>query len=373
MKKLLFLSLMLTLIIGVAFADIKIGVTLPLTGNFSALGQWVKRGIELAQKQKPTVLGEKVIVVYGDTKGEKTVASDVVLNLINKEKVVAILGEILSENSLTISEISEKMKIPQIVLSSSAPDVTKDKTFISSVVPSLQREINGILEFISTKLKAEKMTLLVNSDQKVVDELSGQIQNKFEEKYDGQSQKVYYKTSDKDFSAQISKILSFGSDVVFIPGNYYEVATITKQLKAKGYKGNIVAIDSACVPELIQLGEKYVEGVYVVSHFIPENPSTKVAKSFADVFKKEYGVLPSMYAAVGYDAYMVIMEAIEKAKSKDPVKINAVLQNIDNFEGALGILSMEESGANSRPIFVLQVKDGKFVLNSTIETTKSKK
>jgi len=81
------------------FATVKIGALLPLTGGVSAFGDLVKKGIELAHDERGTVLGEKIEVVYLDTRSEKTEAANGAARLIDKEGVIAIVGEVISGNS----------------------------------------------------------------------------------------------------------------------------------------------------------------------------------------------------------------------------------------------------------------------------------
>ncbi|PHJ13124.1 branched-chain amino acid ABC transporter substrate-binding protein, partial [Fervidobacterium sp. SC_NGM5_O18] len=96
------------------FGVIKIGALLPLTGGVSAFGDLVKKGIELAHEEKGTVLGQKIEVVYMDTRSEKTEAANGIARLIDKEGVIAVIGEVISGNSIAAGEIAEKKKVPMV-------------------------------------------------------------------------------------------------------------------------------------------------------------------------------------------------------------------------------------------------------------------
>lgn len=370
MKK---LSLFLTLIFAaVALADVKIGVLLPLTGGISAFGEWTKKGIELALKHKPTVLGEKVVLVYADTRSEKTEAANAMARLIDKEKVVAVIGEIASSNSMAAAEVAESRKVPQVAVTSTNPLVTQGKRFVSRVCFIDPLQGTALAEFAGGTLRAKKVTIFVDIEQDYSVGLTNYFVERFTKKYKGQVLKVQYKSGDQEFSAQLSQAIAFGSDVIMFTGYYNEIALAAQQARAMGYKGHFIAGDGADAPELVKIGGKAVEGLYFTTHYVPEAATTSIAKRFVDDFKTQFGTLPAMNAALGYDAYMLILNAIERARSKDPIKINDAIRSTKNFIGVSGLITIDESGNAIKPVVIVQVKDGKFTFVRNIEPSQLK-
>ncbi|MCX7653985.1 MAG: ABC transporter substrate-binding protein [Fervidobacterium sp.] len=365
MKKFtVFILLLLTL--GI-FAEIKIGVLLPLTGGISAFGEWTKKGIELAFGQKGTVLGEKIKLVYADTRSEKTEAANAMARLIDKEKVVAVIGEIASSNSIAAAEIAEAKKVPQVAVTSTNPLVTQGKKFVSRVCFIDPLQGTALAEFAAKNLKAKKVTIFLDIEQDYSVGLTNYFTERFEKKYNGKILKVQYKSGDQEFSAQISQALSFGSDVIMFTGYYNEIALAAQQARAMGYKGYFIAGDGADAPELIKIGGQAVEGLYFTTHYVPEAANTKLAKDFVESFKKKYNTLPAMNAALGYDAYMLIINAIERANSKDPVKINAAIRATKGFQGVSGTIDIDENGNAIKDVIIVQVKNAKFTYVTKIE------
>ncbi|MEN6514936.1 MAG: ABC transporter substrate-binding protein [Fervidobacterium sp.] len=365
MKRVL-IALLVILSISI-FAEIRIGVLLPLTGGISAFGDWTKKGVDLAHKQKGTVLGEKVTLVYVDTRSEKTEAANGMARLTDKEKVVAVIGEIASSNSMAAAEIAESRKVPQVAVTSTSPLVTQGKKFISRVCFIDPLQGTALAEFAGKNLKAKKVTIFVDIEQDYSISLTNYFVERFEKKYKGQVLKVQYKSGDQEFSAQIAQALSFGSDAIMMTGYYNEIALAAQQARSMGFKGYIIAGDGADAPELVKIGGKAVEGLYFTTHYIPDAATSKLGKDFVDAFKKEYGTLPAMNAALGYDAYMLILNAIERAKSKDPVKINDAIRATKGFQGVSGTINIDKNGDAIKTVIVAQVKDGKFVFASSIE------
>ncbi len=364
MKRIL---LMLFLIFSIfAFSEIKIGVLLPLTGGISAFGDWTKKGIELAYSQKSTVLGEKITLVFADTRSEKTEAANAMARLIDREKVLAVIGEIASSNSIAAAEIAEARKVPQVAVTSTNPLVTQGKKFVSRVCFIDPLQGTALAEFAGKTLKAKKVAIFVDIEQDYSVGLTNYFKERFEKKYKGQILVVRYKTGDQEFSAQLAQALAFNSDVIMFTGYYNEIALAAQQARAMGYKGYFIAGDGADAPELIKIGGQAVEGLYFTTHYVPEAAKTKIAKDFVDAFKKKFNTLPAMNAALGYDAYMLIVNAIERAKSKDPVKINEAIRSTKGFQGVSGAIDIDENGNAIKDVIIVQVKGGKFTYVATV-------
>uniref|UniRef100_A0A7V4KBK4 ABC transporter substrate-binding protein n=1 Tax=Fervidobacterium pennivorans TaxID=93466 RepID=A0A7V4KBK4_FERPE len=361
------LSIVLLLLTLSIFADIKIGVLLPMTGGLSAFGDWTKKGIELAYEQKKTVLGEKIVLVYVDTRSEKTEAANAMARLIDKEKVVAVIGEISSSNSMAAAEIAEARKVPQVAVTSTSPLVTQGKKFVSRVCFIDPFQGTALAEFAGKNLKVKKVTIFIDIEQDYSVSMTNYFVERFEKKYKGQVQKVQYKSGDQEFSAQIAQAIAFGSDAIMIPGFYNEIALIAQQARSMGFKGYILAGDGADAPELVKIGGKAVEGLYFTTHYVPEAANTKISKDFVEAFKKKYGTLPAMNAALGYDAYMLIVNAIERAKSKDPVKINEAIRATKGFQGVSGTITIDANGNPIKDVIIVKVQNGQFKYETRIE------
>ncbi len=350
------------------FAVVKIGALLPLTGGVSAFGDLVKKGIELAWEEKNTVLGEKIEVVYMDTRSEKTEAANGIARLIDKDGVVAVIGEVISGNSIAAGEIAEKKKVPMVSPSSTNSLVTQGKKFVSRVCFIDPLQGTALAEFAAKTLKVKKATVLTDVEQDYSVGLSNYFMERFK-KLGGQVLQLQYKSGDQEFSAQLSQALAFGSEAIVVTGYYNEIALVAQQARALGYKGYILTGDGADAPELIKIGGQAVEGIYFSAHFHPDAPVTKRSKLFVDAFVKKYGVKPSTLSALGYDAYMLVLEAIERAKTTKPELIATAIRSIKNFEGATGTITIDSNGNATKDVVILTVKNGQFAFAAKISAS----
>ncbi|MEM2514570.1 MAG: ABC transporter substrate-binding protein [candidate division WOR-3 bacterium] len=348
---------------------IKVGVYEPMTGAFAAGGQMTWDGIKLAHKVKPQVLGKPVELVLVDNKSDKTEAANAVARLIEAEKVVAIIGSYGSSLSMAGGEVAEKAGIPVVGCSPTNPLVTKGKKYYFRVcfIDPFQGSI--MAKYAYEVLGAKTACIIQDVAQDYSVGLSSFFRDKFIE-LTGNPKSIVaftsYQTGDTDFTAQLTYCLSKNPDVIFSSGYYGEAALLAKQARALGYKGVLLGGDAWDAPELIEIAGPAAEGMTFSTHYHPEGAITEASKKFVELFKNEYNREPDAFAALGYDAYMLLLDAIERAGSVNPEAIQKALAETKNFEGVTGWITINENHDAVKPAVIKQVKNGKFVYVTTI-------
>ncbi len=358
----------LVFLAGWSFAaeGVKIGAYLPMTGAVAAYGQDSWNGMLLAREMKPTVLGKKVDLIVVDTKSDKIEAANAVSRLIEKEKVIAILGESISGDTLAGGPIAEKARIPMVSPTATNPLVTQGKKYVFRVcfVDDVQGEIAAKYAF--TAVKARRAALIVDRSQDYCVGLAKFFKTTFLRLGGLVVAETYCMTEDKDFSAQLSTIKSSNPDIIYAPNYYSPVALFTRQARELGVKAPVLSGDGAQADELIQIGGKDVEGVAFTGHFHPQAAATKLAKDFISRFEKKHKMEPNAFHALGGDAYFVLVDAIARAKSTKGEAIRGALASTKGFEAVSGKLSIGEDGNAVKPMVINAVKDGKFVYLTTV-------
>ncbi|QTA38248.1 ABC transporter substrate-binding protein [Thermosipho ferrireducens] len=365
MKKVV-VALLVLIISLLTFGVIKIGVVLPMTGGISAFGELVWEGVQLAHEEMPKVLGEDVTLVLVDNRSEKIEAANAVSRAIDKEGVVAIIGQVASSHSLAGGQIAETKGVPMLSPSSTNPLVTQGKKFVSRVCFIDPFQGGALAVFASDLLGVKKVAVFVDIEQDYSVGLTNFFIDRFK-KSGGQVKKIYYKTGDQEFSAQITQALAFGADAILVTGYYPEIALVAQQAKMLGFTGYFLAGDGADAPELVQIGGEAVEGLFFTTHFHPDANVTERSKRFVNEFVRKYKKKPSALAALGYDAYMILMEAISRVGKADPKLIAEAVRSIKNFEGATGIITIDENGNALKSVIVDVVKNGEFAFQTVIQ------
>jgi len=153
---------------------------------------------------------------------------------------------------------------------------------------------------------------------------------------------------------------------LYIPNYYAEVALACKQAAEIGLNVPVFSGDGAQAPELIQIGGKDVEGVVFTGHFEKKAASTELAKKYIAMYEKETGKEASGFDALGADAYFVILDAMERAKSINGTKVRDALANTKNFQAISGTINIGADGNAVKSLVLIQVKNGNFTYLDTV-------
>ncbi len=365
MKKLVVLALLSVFALaGSALAadTVKIGVYLPLTGQMAFGGQLELEGVQMAHKEVPTVLGKKVELFVVDNKSDKVEAANAVKRLIEKEKVVAIIGTYGSSLAMAGGEVAEKAGIPMVGTSCTNPLVTQGKKFSFRVCFIDPFQGAGAATYAFNDIKAKTAALLVDVSNDYSVGLATFFTRSFT-KLGGQVvANLKYQAGDQDFTAQLTEIISKKPDVLFIPSYFAEGAIIMKQTKELGATFRIMGGDAMDNPKIVEIGGAAVEG-FVHTTF-PYDPSMKdmspIAKKFTENWKKAYPAKePNVNAALGYDTYLMVLDAIKRAGKAEPAAITKALAATKGFEGVTGSTTINATHDAEKPVGLVQIKDGK--------------
>lgn len=364
------LILAFVVVLASEISEVKIGAGWEMTGPIAGFGQMSWDGVKLAMKLRPTVrIGGKdvpVKVVLLDNKGDKAEAANVVKRLIDVEKVVAILGPCTSSCALAAGAIAEQKQVAMVTNTATNPLVTQNRRFIfrACFIDPMQGEL--LAKFAWEQLGSKNVAIMVDVAQDYVVGLANYFKRKFAQ-LGGKFFEEYYNTGDQDFTAQLTDALSKKPDTIFLPGYYSEIALICKQARELGFKGNFLAGDGADAPELIQIGGKFVEGLYYTTYFHQDADLSAATKPFVEAYVKEYNRRPDAFGALAFDAYNLVLDAIEKAQSIDPIAIRDALAATKDFQGVGGSITYPEgSGDPVKPAVINTIKNGQFVLMTVV-------
>jgi len=365
MKKILIVLLICVVSIS-SFATIKLAALMPMTGSVAAFGRMIYDGIELANELFPTVNGEEIEVVLLDNKSDKVEAVNTARRAIEVENVVAILGEVISGNTIAGGAVAEESKIPMVSPSSTTPLVTQDKEYVSRVCFSdpFQGLAAAILAYEIMGLDNTAIFIDVEQDYAVG------FANYFKQKAEDLGKNYfyeYYKSGDQDFTAQISDAIAKNAGAFFVPGYYQEIALIASQARQLGFYEPILAGDGAAVPETIEIGGDAVNNLYFTTHYDPGAPNTtENSKLFVEKYTEKFGEAPGTFTALGFDTYMVVRDAIERAGSSDPEMIAKAIRETVEFPGATGFITIDENGDAIKSVAIVKIEDGEFVYSTTV-------
>ncbi|MDF2839621.1 MAG: branched-chain amino acid transporter substrate-binding protein [Clostridia bacterium] len=353
---------------------IKIGVFEPLTGANAAGGELEVEGIKLANKLYPTVLGKKVELIILDNKSDKVEAANAATRLVDQDKVSVVLGSWGSGFSIAAGAVYKEAGVPAIGTSCTNPLVTLNNEYYFRVCFIDPFQGNVMANYAFNEVKVKKVAFIIEKSNDYSVGLAKFFNDTFVELTGDQNAVVYtgyYNTGDQDFTAQLTGIKASGAEAIFAPGNFTESALIMKQAKELGLTLPILGGDTWETPEVIDIAGAAAEGVVFSTFFDANAKLTPVTTEFLDAYAKEYaGKEPAAVTALGFDSYILALDAIERAGSADPKAIRDALAATKDFPGAAGTVSLDENGDAVKSAVIKTVKDGKFTYLTTVEPIK---
>jgi branched-chain amino acid transport system substrate-binding protein len=349
-----------------AVAEVKIGLYLPMTGPAAAMGQMVWEGVQVAHRLQPQVLGQPVQLELLDTRSDRIESANAVSRLIEKDKVAAIIGEVISSDTLAGVPIAERAGIPNISPTATNPLVTQNRqyAFRAAYVDDLQGKVAA--RFAWENLKARRVAVLIDQAQDYCVGLANFFTQEFKRRGGQIVATSYLQTGDQDFTAQISALKAAHPDLIYAPNYYTEDALLAKQLKDLGVKTTVLTGDGAQVPELVTIGGEAVNGMYFTALFHRQGATSELGRRFLQAYEAAYHKQLDAFAALGGDGYFLLTAAMEKAGELNGAKIARALAETKNFTGVTGKFTMGPDHNPIKGVTVIKVENGQFVYQTTI-------
>ena len=373
MRRVSWVLLFVFALVGAAFAAddvIKIGVFNCLTGQNAFGGQLELEGTQLAHKEIPEVLGKKVELVVVDNKSDEVEAANAVTRLIEHDKVNAVIGTYGSSLAMAGGEVAEKAGIPAIGTSCTNPLVTLGKKFYFRACFIDPFQGAGAATYASRQLGFKKAATLTDVANDYSVGLSSFFKRAFEKLGGEVVAELKYQSGDQDFTAQLTELISKKPDIVFLPAYFAEGAIVLKQAKELGAEFRFIGADAMDNPEIVTLGGDAVEGFLHTT--FAYDPSMKemnpVAAKFTENWNKVHpDKAPNVNAALGYDCYIMLIDAIQRAGSAEPAKIRDALEQTKDLPTVTGTTTMNETHDAEKEMGIVEIQGGKKVFLGTIK------
>jgi branched-chain amino acid transport system substrate-binding protein len=359
--------------------EIVIGEFGSLTGPEATFGISTKNGIELATEEinaKGGIAGMKIRVVVEDEQGKPEETATAVSKLINRDRPVALLGEVASSLSLKAAPLAQNAGIPMISPSSTNPKVTEQGDYIFRVCFIDPFQGTAVAKFAYNTKSARKVAILKDLGSDYSKGLSQFFTDTFTKLGGSIATEETYTKGDLDFKAQLTKIIATNPDAIFIPGYYTDVGLIAQQARQMNFKGILLGGDGWDSSKLVEVGGQAVVGGFFTNHYSTDDPNPLV-QDFVKKYQAKYGELPDGLAALGYDAAQVLYSAMAEI-AKDPAIAEGLgdrssvpatkdkrdaarkalrdqLARVAGFQGVTGAITIDASRNAQKPAVVVEV------------------
>ncbi|CRK82546.1 ABC transporter substrate-binding protein [Neobacillus massiliamazoniensis] len=344
---------------------IKIGANLELSGGVASYGQSIKEGINLALDEinKKGINGSKLQLVEVDNKSDAAEATNGAIKLISQDKVAAIIGAATSTDTLAQVQVAQGNKVPLLTPTGTNPTVTfkdgklNDYVFRTCFIDPFQGTVAA--NFASKELKVKKAAVLVDSSSDYSKGLAASFKTDFKKNGGTLIPDAAYVAKDTDFHAILTRIKAENPDFVFIPGYYEEVGLIVKQARELGLNVPMMGADGWDSPKLVEIaGKDALNNTFITNHYSSGDTDSKV-QDFVKAFKAKYnGKSPDAFNALGYDSAFFLADAIKRAGSSDPQKIEKALAETNGLDLVTGNMKLDKNHDPIKSAVILEYKNG---------------
>ena len=348
---------------------VKIGCTAPLTGPLAIYGVTSTNGSKLAMDEinkNGGILGKQVEFTVLDSKGDPTEAITAYNRLVD-EGIVAFIGDAPSKPTLAIAEVAAQDNMPMITPNGTQFNITEagPNVFRTCFTDPYQGVV--LANFAKNNLKVETVAILVNNSSDYSDGVSKAFLEQAEKLGLKVVAKEGYSDGDKDFRAQLTKILPTNPEVLVIPDYYEQAALITVQAREVGLKSTFIGPDGwdGVAKTLDASAYGAVENSYFTNHYSLEDQSPKV-QNFVKAYKEVYNEDPSSFAALSYDSAYMMKAAIEKAGTTEKQAVIDALKEL-NYDGVTGHLTFDEKNNPVKDVTVLKIVNGEYTFDSVVK------
>ena len=363
---------------------IKIGISLPLTGNFSEPGTAAQRGYQVWRdlvNKHGGLLGRKVqLIIRDDASNQNTIVSDY-NRLISEDKVDLLLGTFSSLLNLPASAVAEKFHMVYVEPAGGSPAMFsrgfKYLFFAQQATAPHQADLFSNWVRRLPKAKRPKTAAYPTQDDPFTKPVIQGIQDKLEAAGIKTVYSKVYAPDTTDFDTIAAGIKSSGADLVAEGAVFDDGVGIIRSFKKLGYNPRVLFETSTPSESSLfskAIGVKNTEGIFYAVSWSPSAKGKSYPKNqeFLKAYKKRFqGKLPAEDAADAFAAAQVLETAVRKVGKIDQDKIRDYLHS-HPVRTILGPLSWDSRGAPQQAFLLAQWQRGKsqIVLPKVIATTK---
>lgn len=345
----------------------KVGVLLPLAGEYAKYGEIALEGIlcALGVFAPFPEADPKAQLVIRDSGGDASQAATQMTALVAEDKVSSVIGPLLSVEVDSVTRLANEQSVPLVVLAPKEPQGSSPRgssegfVFYHSLTP--RREVSQLVRVAVDKMGLKRFFVFYPKNRYGVE-----YKDLFENEVKGRGGLIVdsksYPPGEIDFTSAVrSYKLSKDTDTppfeaVFLPDSYKKVGPVAYAFEFLEWHGlKFLGTSRWHHPALAEEFPSSLSGAVFVSGFFP---ITDKAKTFQEYFLQSFGREPSWIEAIGYDAAALLLESYRNAGTDYPPDLQKSLRAIRDFPGAMGKISWDENGNSQWSPVLLTVGAG---------------
>ena len=344
--------------------EIRIGLSLPLTGRFVAAFGYLptQQGFELAREEinRSGLLGDaKITFITEDDRGTVDGAVEAFNKLIHQPGVPAILGPGLSSQAQAVFPIAQQNRVVAFSPNSGASGLSALGDFAFRAALTTDVLIPSGIKATQAKLGYQRVATIFDENDLYSTDSDMVARIAFAANGVEVLTTETFQTGETDFSTQLSRIKGSNPDAIFISALSPDISAILVQGRQLGIPDSVPFIIPDLPSNEIQAADDAAEGVITFTGWT-STADTPGNQAFIQNYRTKYSIEPNIFAAQSYAAVYILVAAIAAAQSTDPTAIRDALANTKNFDTVLGQFSFDAGGDAVYDPVILIVENGEF-------------
>jgi branched-chain amino acid transport system substrate-binding protein len=309
--------------------DFNIGAVLPLSGQVAFYGSESRDGALLAIDEinaSGGLLGRRLALISEDDEGDSAKSVNAFTKLTTRDKVTIVLGSSTSGATQSMTALAQQSGVILISPSATNTEVTRagDYIFRACFIDPFQGVVGA--DFAYDTLGSRRAAVLYDAGADYNTGLADAFKGQFAANGGQIAANEAYQTGDVDFNAQITRIRAANPDIVYLPNYYNDVALQAKQLRAQGVTCALLGGDGW--DGVIDNAEDEVLNGFWSAGFAADTTDPR-GQAFVAAFNAKFNRTASQFAALGYDALMLVADGIRAAGSFDAAAVKDAMARID--------------------------------------------
>ena len=368
-----------------------IAAVLPLSGRLAPFSNDVLEGIQLAVERVREQAGMPSIgLIVKDHDADREGFLDDLTALLSDDRPLVVIGPMLSKNLPVMAEMAQKTRVPLITPAATLPNVRRLGNYLFSTSLTYVLQAERIVAY-ATNEQGYRRFCILHPDTVYGRELARLFALEVRQ-HDGEVIAIEsFKEGETDFGPQIMRLKAEdlkkyglavpvdpsrpagkpinrnekrllytpGFDAIFIPSRSSEIGLIAAQLAFHDVKVPLLGTNGWNSQDFARTADRTVDGATFVDGFFVDSPNPAV-QDFVQRYRKRFQTTPSLFTMQGYDAARVVIEGIRKGATSGEA-IQEFLMTQRDLPTLAGPAGFGPDGTLHRPLFLLQVKQGKFV------------
>ena len=331
---------------------IKIGVVLSDSGSAEPLGQPERKAIQLFVDELNAaggIDGHPVEVIIKDDQSDPNVALDATVELIEQEDVVAVIGTSTTGATLSMKQETMNQEVPQVCMAAGVIITEEDFEWIFRTPPGSNEAGGNALAYISDVLGLTRIALLYDTNPFGTDG-KNTIEALAPEYGLEVVASVGYQTDDtaEAMDTYLTNVQAADPEIIVVWGTNPGPAIIAQQMRAKGMTQPYMGSHGIANQKFIELAGEAAEGVLFPAGKMliweialePGSDEYEVIQDFSEAYEAEYGEQINTFAGHGWDAILIITEALKRAGAEaTPAQLRDEIEKTSGLAGTAGIFN----------------------------------